>query len=73
MNCAMSGKPAPEDAATMLSSEDGQDIIPLLFATEVEGCLQRLESVLADREQPGLQEEVAIMAAELGGLGEMLK
>ncbi|OUL33142.1 hybrid sensor histidine kinase/response regulator [Nostoc sp. 106C] len=67
------GDPVPEDATTMLSPEDGQDIIPLLFETEVEGCLQRLESVLADREQPCLQEEVAIMAAELGGLGEMLQ
>ncbi|NMG22487.1 hybrid sensor histidine kinase/response regulator [Brasilonema bromeliae] len=67
------GDPTPEDAATMLSPEDGQDIIPLLFETEVEGCLQRLESVLADSEQPCLKEEVAIMAAELGGLGEMLQ
>lgn len=67
------GDPTPEDAATMLSPEDGQDIIPLLFQTEVEGCLQRLESVLEDSEQPCLKEEVAIMAAELGGLGEMLQ
>jgi len=67
------GDPTPEDAATMLSTEEGQDIIPLLFETEVEGCLQRLESVLANSEQPCLQEEVAIMAAELGGLGEMLQ
>ncbi|MBW4645297.1 MAG: hybrid sensor histidine kinase/response regulator [Goleter apudmare HA4340-LM2] len=67
------GDPTPEDATTMLLPEDGQDIIPLLFETEVEGCLQRLESVLADHEQPCLQEEVAIMAAELGGLGEMLQ
>ncbi|MBD2344753.1 hybrid sensor histidine kinase/response regulator [Anabaena subtropica] len=67
------GDPSPEDAATMLSPEEGQDIIPLLFETEVEGCLQRLESVLADEAQPCLQEEVAIMAAELGGLGEMLQ
>ncbi len=67
------GDPTPEDATTMLSPEDGQDIIPLLFETEVEGCLQRLESVLADNAQPCLQEEVAIMAAELGGLGEMLQ
>lgn len=67
------GEPTSEDATTMLSPEDGQDVIPLLFETEVEGCLQRLESVLADREQPCLQEEVAIMAAELGGLGEMLQ
>ncbi len=67
------GEPTPEDATSMLSPEDGQDIIPLLFETEVEGCLQRLESVLADSEQPCLKEEVAIMAAELGGLGEMLQ
>ncbi|WP_193196327.1 hybrid sensor histidine kinase/response regulator [Nostoc sp. MG11] len=67
------GDPTPEDATTMLSPEDGQDIIPLLFETEVEGCLQRLESILGDSEQPGLHEEVVIMAAELGGLGEMLQ
>lgn len=46
------GDPTPEDASTMLSPEDGQDVIPLLFSTEVEGCLQRLESILADSEQP---------------------
>ncbi|MEA5604033.1 hybrid sensor histidine kinase/response regulator [Nostoc sp. UHCC 0252] len=67
------GDPTPEDASSMLSPEDGQDVIPLLFATEVEECLQRLESILADREQPGLHEEIVIMAAELGGLGEMLQ
>lgn len=67
------GDPGPEDASTMLSPEDGQDVIPLLFATEVEECLQRLESILADSQQPGLHEEVVIMAAELGGLGEMLQ
>lgn len=67
------GDPTPEDVVTMLSPEDGQDIVPLLFETEVEGCLQRLESVLADSAQPCLKEEVAIMAAELGGLGEMLQ
>jgi chemosensory pili system protein ChpA (sensor histidine kinase/response regulator) len=67
------GDPTPEDATSILSPEDGQDIIPLLFETEVEECLQRLESVLADSEQPSLQEEVATMAAELGGLGEMLQ
>jgi chemosensory pili system protein ChpA (sensor histidine kinase/response regulator) len=68
------GDPTPEDATTILSPEDdGQNIIPLLFETEVEGCLQRLESVLTDSQQPCLKEEVAIMAAELGGLGEMLQ
>ncbi len=67
------GDPSPEDASSMLSPEDGQDIIPLLFETEVEGCLQRLEVVVADSKQSSLKEEVAIMAAELAGLGEMLQ
>ena len=67
------GDPSPEDASTMLSPEEGQDVIPLLFGTEVEECLQRLESILADSEQPGLHEEIVIMAVELGGLGEMLQ
>ncbi|MBD2680760.1 MULTISPECIES: hybrid sensor histidine kinase/response regulator [Nostoc] len=67
------GDPSPEDATTMLSPEDGQDVIPLLFETEVEECLQRLESALANSEQSNLQEVFAVMAGELGGLGEMLQ
>ncbi|MCU0549536.1 MAG: hybrid sensor histidine kinase/response regulator [Leptolyngbya sp. Prado105] len=67
------GDPQEESAASMLSPEEGQDIIPLLFETEVEGCLERLEAVLATPDQPCLQEEVAILAQELAGLGEMLQ
>lgn len=67
------GTPQEEDASTLLAPEEGQDIVPLLFETEVEGCLQRLESVLADPNLPCLLEEVTIMAQELGGLGEMLQ
>ncbi|WP_208345433.1 Hpt domain-containing protein, partial [Aetokthonos hydrillicola] len=67
------GDPSPEDATTMLSTEEGQEILPLLFETEVEGCLQRLEALLADNEGLSLKEEVSTMAAELGGLGEMLQ
>jgi chemosensory pili system protein ChpA (sensor histidine kinase/response regulator) len=67
------GDPQAEDAASVLSPEDGQEIIPLLFQTEVEGCLQRLEAVLADPAMPCLREELAILAQELGGLGEMLQ
>ncbi len=68
------GDPTPEDASTMLTPEDGQDIIPLLFESEVEASLQRLESILADKQSAStLKEEVSIMAAELGGLGEMLQ
>ncbi|MBW4514412.1 MAG: response regulator [Timaviella obliquedivisa GSE-PSE-MK23-08B] len=66
------GEPQAEDASSMLAPEDGQDVLRLLFETEVDGCLQRLESVLESRD-PCLREEVEILAQELGGLGEMLQ
>ncbi|MBW4631992.1 MAG: Hpt domain-containing protein [Iphinoe sp. HA4291-MV1] len=63
-----------EDTITLLSPENGlQDIISLLFKTEVEDCLQRLESLILKSEQSVLQDEVTLMAIELGGLGEMLQ
>jgi chemosensory pili system protein ChpA (sensor histidine kinase/response regulator) len=67
------GDPVADDASTMLGAEDGTNVAALLFETEVEGCLSRLEAVLADPQTPCLQEEVSIMAQELGGLGEMLQ
>ncbi len=66
------GDPADEDAYSMLSPEEGQDIIPMLFQSEVEGCLNRLEKALAE-DSPCLREEAQILAQELGGLGEMLQ
>ena len=62
----------PEDTATLLSEETGEDMSALLFETEVEGCLQRLESVLANKEKPCLREEFLTAAQELEGLGEIL-
>ncbi|MEW5860308.1 MAG: response regulator [Cyanobacteriota bacterium] len=67
------GDPVADDAATMLGAEDGTNVAYLLFETEVEGCLNRLEAVLADPLSPCLEEELSIMAQELGGLGEMLQ
>jgi two-component system, chemotaxis family, sensor histidine kinase and response regulator PixL len=67
------GEPQPEDAVSMLGGDDGRSIIPVLFETEVEGCLQRLQTVLENPEQPCLQEELSILAQELGDLGEMLQ
>ncbi len=66
------GEPQEEDAASILSPEDNQDIVPLLFQTEVEGCLERLEGVLAG-DRHCLYEETEILAQELGALGEMLQ
>ena len=68
------GEPQAEDAASVLSPDsDGQAVIALIFETEVEGCLQRLEAVLLNPTQPCLREELTILAQELGGLGEMLQ
>ncbi len=67
------GDPVEEDASSMLGAEDGTNVAALLFETEVEGCLARLESVVADPQAPCLEEEVSILAQELGGLGEMLQ
>ncbi|MDB9526335.1 response regulator [Oscillatoria sp. CS-180] len=66
------GEPEEEDAYSMLAPEEDHDIIPLLFQSEVEGCLQRLEGVLAES-SPCLREETQILAQELAGLGEMLQ
>jgi chemosensory pili system protein ChpA (sensor histidine kinase/response regulator) len=67
------GDPSPEDITTILSPEDGQEIIPLLFETEVEECLQNLESLLGNSSEDELKTSVDVMAAELFGLGEMLQ
>jgi len=66
------GDPQAEDASSVLSPEEGQDILRLLFETEVDGCLQRLETALQNHD-PCLREEVEILAQELEGLGEMLQ
>ena len=65
------GEPSAEDAASIMDADEGQNVMPLIFQTEVEGALERLE-ILIDEQPINLQEEVVIMAQELGGLGEML-
>ncbi len=67
------GEPTPEDITTLLSSEDDQEVIPLLFETEVEEYLQHLEARLKNSNKSGLRAELVMMATELGGLGEMLQ
>ncbi|WP_414624842.1 response regulator [Calothrix sp. CCY 0018] len=68
------GEPAPEDAMSILATEENpQEIISLLFKTEVEGYLQRLESLLKQKESAVLREEMVMMSSQLGGLGEMLQ
>ncbi|GAB4144179.1 MAG: hypothetical protein Fur0046_21510 [Cyanobacteria bacterium J069] len=67
------GEPQAEDANSVLSPEEGQDILPILFETEVEECLQRLEAALTAAEPDPLRTELGLLVQELGGLGEMLQ
>ncbi|MEI6443550.1 MAG: hybrid sensor histidine kinase/response regulator [Nostocales cyanobacterium ELA583] len=67
------GEPTPENITTLLSSEDDQEVILLLFETEVEEYLKHLEARLKNSNKSGLRSELVMMATELGGLGEMLR
>lgn len=67
------GELTPETSLMLLSEDAGEDLTVLLFSTEVEGCLQRLESILAQPRPTNLKEEVLLVSQELGGLGEMLE
>jgi two-component system, chemotaxis family, sensor histidine kinase and response regulator PixL len=66
------GDPQPDDSSALLSAEVGADMAILLFESEVDSILNRLDEVLAAPHQPCLSEEFAIAAQELAGLGEML-
>ncbi len=68
------GEAKSSDDPIALMPEDGQAMAGLIFETEVEEYLQRLESLLiANLPAIELQAEVILMAQELGGLGEMLQ
>jgi chemosensory pili system protein ChpA (sensor histidine kinase/response regulator) len=66
------GDPQPEDAAALLSAEIGEDMSTLIFETEVEELLQKLEASLSDS-AANIAEELFLAAQELNGLGEMLE
>ena len=63
-------------ALSVLSTPESKpdpEIREILFKTEVEQCLRRLESVLAHPDRPCLREEFLLAAQELGGLGDILE
>lgn len=66
------GDPQPEDEASLLSTEVGEDMSIVLFESEVEECLQRLEEQLASQNAAVVVAEFDTTLEELGGLGEML-
>jgi two-component system, chemotaxis family, sensor histidine kinase and response regulator PixL len=66
------GDPQADDAVALLSDEVGADMNVLLFESEVEASLVRMEEVLDSAEQHCLVEEFLVTAQELEGLGQML-
>lgn len=67
------GELSAQDEASLLSEEAGEDMRVLMFATEVDACLQRLTSVLNDPTSQVLREEFELTSQEFGCLGEMLE
>ena len=67
------GDLSSHDEASLLSEETGQDMRVLMFATEVDACLDRLTNVLADKNSQVLREEFELTSQEFGCLGEMLE
>ncbi len=67
------GDLSAQDEASLLSEEAGEDMRVLMFATEVDACLERLGSVLADQNSQVLREEFELTSQEFGCLGEMLE
>ena len=67
------GDLSAQDEASLLSEEAGQDMRVLMFATEVDACLERLTNVLADQNSQVLREEFELTSQEFSCLGEMLE
>ncbi|MUL37058.1 hybrid sensor histidine kinase/response regulator [Gloeocapsopsis dulcis] len=66
------GNVSSSNSPELLSPEDGQ-MQALVFETEVEEYLQRLESILADPQHPGLLEETTAIAQDFASLGQMFQ
>ncbi|MCL1491315.1 MAG: hybrid sensor histidine kinase/response regulator [Pseudanabaena sp. Salubria-1] len=67
------GELTAQDEANLLSEEAGEDMRVLMFSTEVDACLERLTTVLADQNSQVLREEFELTSQEFGCLGEMLE
>lgn len=65
------GEPTAEDDALIMDADEGQNVMPLIFQTEIEGSLAHLEQLI-DQQADSLCEELIKMSQELSGLGKML-
>ena len=71
------GEPSAEDAASIMDADEGQNVMPLIFQTEVSGALAQLEILIdeqagAAEDTDSLRESLLVMSQELASLGEML-
>lgn len=62
-----------DDSPTMLAPTDAQDMIVLVFETEVTECLQRLITVLATADTTAICTETLTIAQDFASLGEMFE
>ena len=69
------GTPEPETMVPLEppSEEVEPDFKVLLFESEVETCLQELESIIAAGEVSPIKEKLSLVIRQLGGLGMMLE
>lgn len=67
------GKPQPEADFSIIATDGDREIKVLLFQTEVEEYLQRLETALPESSPPALRGELSSIAQELAGLSQMLQ
>jgi two-component system, chemotaxis family, sensor histidine kinase and response regulator PixL len=67
------GEPQPEDAAALLAADMGEDMGALLFQTEIDESLNKLEEIIADPARPNLEEELQLTAMEFVGVAAMIE
>ncbi|WP_373544693.1 response regulator, partial [Chamaesiphon sp.] len=65
----------PEDEASMLASESGEDVLTFLFESEVERSLTQLEETIAasSNDPNSIYENLVTSAEDLGGFAEMVE
>jgi two-component system, chemotaxis family, sensor histidine kinase and response regulator PixL len=67
------GDPKIEAELTTIAEEIGNDMVILLFETEVEGVLIKLEELLLKGDHSAIKPELISNIQELSGLGQMLE
>jgi chemosensory pili system protein ChpA (sensor histidine kinase/response regulator) len=70
---AILGDPQAEDAAALLAADMGEDMSTLLFQTEIDESLNKLEAIFNDPARPNLEEELHLTAMEFTGVGAMIE